>query len=469
MNVNTSNAFKILVLSLCLTSCEKLVEVDPPIDMITNQSAYGNNENANATMIGVLFSYSWEVFTNNSTLEVVADNMDYYGPTYQDYYTNNLSSSVIPFYWQILYNHIYRTNSVIEGVSGSATISDNLKQTLIGEAKFLRAYHYFYMVNLFGDCPLIVSTDYKTNATSGRTSKADIYKFLVEELTACQNTLSETYTGKDGLSQNSNDRVRPNKYAATALLAKVYLYLNEYDKAEAECNKIIQQANTYLLEDLDKVFVRESKEAIWQLQPSLPDFNTDDAKSYIIQSKPGQQYFYALPQSFVRQFSAADKRLSTWVGHFVDDSETPNKTYYYPYKYKAITKAVDEPFSEYYMMFRLAEIYLIRAEAKAQLQKYPEASADLNEIRNRAGLADIQLSSKEPLLAQIAQQRALELFTEGGNRWLDLKRTGTIDSAMNIASQRKGSSWSTTDQLFPIPTLEMQKNPNLKPQNPGYN
>jgi hypothetical protein len=124
--------------------------------------------------------------------------------------------------------------------------------------------------------------------------------------------------------------------------------------------------------------------------------------------------------------------------------------------------------SEYYMVLRLAEQYLIRAEARAHLRNLPGAIADLDSIRNRAGLPLISITNpaitREELLIAIQQERQTELFAEWGHRWFDLKRTKQADA---VLKDRK-SSWNSTDTLYPVPASERILNPNLT-QNDGYN
>jgi len=118
-------------------------------------------------------------------------------------------------------------------------------------------------------------------------------------------------------------------------------------------------------------------------------------------------------------------------------------------------------------VLRLAEQYLIRAEARAKQGKIADAIGDLDEIRGRAGierLADINPTIvKEELLGKILEERRMELFTEWGHRWLDLKRT---DKATEILGENN-PFWENTDVLYPIPSEERMKNPNLS-QNNGY-
>jgi hypothetical protein len=126
------------------------------------------------------------------------------------------------------------------------------------------------------------------------------------------------------------------------------------------------------------------------------------------------------------------------------------------------------PPAEYPMILRLAEQYLIRAEARAQQNNLIGSQSDLNVIRTRAGLPNTSASTQQDLLSAIYRERQFELFTEMGHRWLDLKRTGSVDMIMNTETPQKGGIWKTTDQLYPLPLSEIQADINLT-QNPGYN
>ena len=137
-------------------------------------------------------------------------------------------------------------------------------------------------------------------------------------------------------------------------------------------------------------------------------------------------------------------------------------TLFFANKYKSIFNVTES--LEHSIIFRLEEQYLIRAEAKAHLGIIEESQTDLNTIRNRAGLANTTASTKETLLTAILNERFVEFFTEQGQRWFDLKRT---EEAKNEIATIK-SNWNDTDLLLPIPETEIEVNPNLKPQNPGY-
>ena len=112
---------------------------------------------------------------------------------------------------------------------------------------------------------------------------------------------------------------------------------------------------------------------------------------------------------------------------------------------------------------RLAEQFLIRAEARAKQGDLIGAIEDLNVIRQRAGLSNTTAVTTDQVLSAILQERRLELFTELGHRFLDLKRLELLDSVLGTKP-----GWSTNDKLWPLPQAEMDANSFLVPQNPGY-
>jgi hypothetical protein len=119
------------------------------------------------------------------------------------------------------------------------------------------------------------------------------------------------------------------------------------------------------------------------------------------------------------------------------------------------------------MVLRLAEQFLNRAEARAQKNDISGAQSDLNMIRSRAGLPPTTASTQSDILNAIYHERQVEYFSEWGNRWLDLKRSGRVDSVMTVITPLKGGSWSSDWQLYPVPIYDLQQDGNIS-QNPGY-
>ena len=175
--------------------------------------------------------------------------------------------------------------------------------------------------------------------------------------------------------------------------------------------------------------------------------------SFILNGAP---YNVALRNLIVEAFEENDQRLSSWIGSVTSGSDI----FYYPNKYKIY---FSNNLSEYYMVLRVAEQYLIRAEARIHLNNLDGALEDLNMIRNRADLDNFTSTSNELVLEAVYKERQRELFAEWGHRWFDLKRTGKADEVLSLVK----SGWQSTDKRFPIPQTELQINPNIT-QNPGY-
>jgi starch-binding outer membrane protein, SusD/RagB family len=337
------------------------------------------------------------------------------------------------------------------------------QQQLRGEAKVLRAFFYFYLVNLFGDVPIVTSTDFTVNSVVKRSPVSAVYEQIIADLEDAKSLLSDNYLDGNLQKYSVPERVRPTKWAASALLARAYLFNNEYQNAESEATAVIGNTSLFGLSLLSEVFQKNSNEAIWQLQPVTPNHNTEEGWLFVLPETGPDSYSWPvyLDSAFLGEFETGDERKNSWIGSVAIGSET----FSYPYKYKEAT--FGSAVTEYLMVFRLAEQYLIRAEAKAQQNDMAGGLSDLNAIRNRASLANSDATDQSSLLKAIMQERQVELFTEWANRWLDLKRTNSIDAIMTDATIRKGGEWNNYQQLYPLPLSDIQRNPNLT-QNTGY-
>ena len=470
-------------------SCEKLVEVDPPVANLTTLTAFTDDNAAIAVMTGHFSALSngtsFTSFTGISKFGgLSSDELTLWGGSsnidQKSYYTNalfsNANSSSGDECWP--YPEIYSCNTVIEGVTPSNSLSVPVKNQLLGEAKFMRSFYFFYLVNLYGEIPLPLTTDFEVNRLLFRRPKREVYDQIIKDLQDAQVLLSPDFL--DGglnkyLPTVEMERVRPTKWAAAALLARVYLYTGDYVKAELTASSIIDNISLFSLNALNDVFKKNSQEAIWQLQPVTAGRNTSDGAFFVLSSAgPVTSRPVYMSKTLLNSFEAGDNR--NVLGNWINSVTVSGTTYFYPYKYKLGTGST--PGSEYLMVLRLGEQYLIRAEARAQQNKISEALADINMIRTRARAAatvdvpnplpDLTTSlSKDQLLTAILHERQVELFTEWGHRWLDLKRTGNVDVVMSVVTPLKGGVWKTTGQLYPIPSFDILRNPNLK-QNPGY-
>jgi SusD family. len=175
---------------------------------------------------------------------------------------------------------------------------------------------------------------------------------------------------------------------------------------------------------------------------------------------------YYLKPGTVAAFEENDLRLKLWATWRGTPVFPPYDgiPVYYPFKYTS-KQTISGGLTQYYMVLRLAEQYLIRAEAYAHLGNEGGALADINVIRKRAGLKESQASGQVALLAAVAQERRVELFAEWGHRWFDLKRTGKATAILGIIPEKQ--PWDDRQLLYPIPPTEIRADPYLM-QNPGY-
>jgi hypothetical protein len=472
------------VIACFLFSCNKLVDTKASITNINAKNVYAEDRTAIAVLTG-LYTQMVTAFTGGSASSLSlrtalsADEMTLYNGAAEGnlnaYYKNALVANSANSYggdiWSQMYNFIFICNSAIEGLSSSSSLTPSVRKQLLGEAKFMRAFFHFYIVNLYGNAPLVLSTDPDINIALLRSEKVAVYKQIIEDLKEAQQLLSPIYVNGSLLAYAANaERIRPTVWVATALLARVYLYDKEYANAESEATAIINEKTLLDTLPVNDVFLKNSKEAIWQLQPVQAGRNTEDAFTFIIPANgptdlngtSGNPVY--LSNYLLSIFELGDKRRL--LGNWINSRTVGTNTYYYPYKYKATTGLV----SEYCMVFRVGEQYLIRAEARAQQMKIMginSAESDLNLIRKRAGLLPTLAKTKDEMVKAIMQERQVELFSEWGHRWLDIKRTGSVDAVMNVAAIAKGTVWEPYQQLYPLPFRDIQNSPVLV-QNDGY-
>jgi starch-binding outer membrane protein, SusD/RagB family len=449
----------LILLSCFLNSCDSFVEVGLPNSQLTSPAVFEDKATATAAMVdiynkirdnGLLTGTSSGI---SNQLGNYTDELVCYGSTASvsiDFYNNALvaTNSNISAMWNSSYNQIYCANSVLEGVKNAVALPTADRDQLSGEALFVRGLLHFYLTNLFGDLPYITSTDYKQNSNPKRMPQTEVYDKIKTDLTQAIALLPEAYI--------STEKVRPNKYAAIALLARVDLYSENWAEAAANATQVINNTTLYQWTSLNKVFLKNSTTTIWQLMPAVKGKNTFEGETFIFTAGPPT--LTALSPGLLSAFTAGDLRKSWWTKAVTNGTTT----WYHAYKYNQYQNTTTS--LEYSIVLRLAEQYLIRAEAKAHLNDVIGAAQDLNAVRNQAGLGATTATTTEELLEAILKERRLEFFTEFGHRFFDLKRTNKLDSTLSVVKL----GWDAKDQLWPIPATELLVNSNLQPQNYGY-
>uniref|UniRef100_UPI0031E05006 RagB/SusD family nutrient uptake outer membrane protein n=1 Tax=Chitinophaga sp. TaxID=1869181 RepID=UPI0031E05006 len=410
----------ILLIAITLTGCTKFVEVAEPIDQIPSDVVFDDDTKAASALRGlysVMIAALYSPFGGSLSVcpGLAADELITTSTLvdFTDFQNNVISTSNgknNSGLWGNLYTTIYQANAVLKGIENSPNVTPAAKLWIGGEARFCRALYYFYLVNMYGPVPMPLTTDYTTNTYLHRTSIDSVYNLIIADLQNAQANLGDNYTA-------TGNRLRPNKWAATALLARVYLYRQQWQAAIEQSTAVIN-SGFYALEPLNNVFLNAGRENILQLASAGTNLYTWDA--YVFVSLKA----HLASSSLLNSFEAGDNRKTSWLTKVT----ISNTTYYAPYKYKVST-GTGTSRTENTTLLRLGEQYLIRAEAYANAGNISSARSDLDSIRKRAGLPlmteDI---TQQALLDTILHERRIELFSELGHRWFDVKRSGKADA-----------------------------------------
>ncbi len=445
----------IAVLASALFSCDNILDTTPEI-YISDDGVITDSKSALAALIGVYDAVQGYYGVNIVAHNAIADNVVNFTapgniiPTLTAAGTSAFDPTSGGGYSQA-YVAINRANSVISktsALSGSSVITDANKNQYLGEAYFLRALTYFTLVRTYGGVPIILEpTDSPTqNKGVKRSTKEETYAQVLSDLDKAESLLSSTIV-----------RSRANLYSAYALKARLYLYTENWDKAEEYATRVISNSTGFNLVKPYSTFYTTSKsaESIFELVFSSSDKNP--IYTYYLSSAEGGRLDYIPEPSFVGQLLDPNKGgdRKSLIKQLSDGNW-------------ALTEYENQDGSSSLYVLRLAEQYLIRAEARVKKNSsdLPNAIADLNEIRSRSNVplfvATIATTAQDVLLA-IENERRYELAFEG-HRFSDIVRTGRAAEVFgSINSLYKDSGrW-----VFPIPYKEIVADPDLE-QNEAY-
>lgn len=448
------------LLQSVFVSCDSFVDVEQPNSQLTSEAVFTDYTTATAAMKDIYAKMrdggllTGKPLGLSHLLGLYTDELVYYQTgitTAEPFYNNGLTAtnSFVQELWTSAYSQIYAANAVIKGVTHSTALSVAQQHQLIGEALFVRALLHSYLAGVYGGCPYISTVDYQQNSTVNRLSQVQVYALCIADLEAATALLPEVYVGAG--------RVRPNQFVAKALLSRLYLYNGQWAEASNAASAVLNETGVYVWEaNLDKVFLKGCSSTIWQFAATSATANTQEGALFVFNAGPPPTV--SLSSILYQSFEVGDKRKSRWIRIITKGSST----WYHAYKYKQGIGAATS--TEYSVMLRLAEQYLIRAEARAQQEDLIGAKEDLNFVRNTAGLGNTTALTSSEILEAILTERRFEFFTEIGQRFFDLQRNGKLDTSLSAVKP----GWNSTDGLWPVSQSELLINPNLAPQNVGY-
>jgi hypothetical protein len=408
------------------------------------------------------------------------------------------SNGMVRAFWPAWYQVISAANSAEAGAK-SLKLPEAEINPLIAEARFVRALSYYHLVRNFGDIPYldVFISDPEAVKTINKTKEADVYAGIIKDLEFGKQWLPDTYV--------SDVRTRPTKATAVSYLASVYLTLQNYSKAYTEAKWVIDNRNLYkynLESDYQNLFKAEMGDNLVEhifavdFKGQLSSGNQNDdliGPMTGIRNVPQNGFGVCVPS--LRVFTTWDSRDYRRKVSFEDSTvnaaglkigylDFPNEKRPHIAKWRRFpgNANADGRFSDFnYPDMRYAEVLFIAAEALTETSgPTQEAIGYVNQIKTRArnwpGRTSIFPSdlvvtgfTKQLLIDAIMEERRLELSFEF-KRWYDIKRRKLGDEVFkgpNSLEPRSNFS-AQRDYLMPIPLTELQINPNLAPQNPGY-
>jgi starch-binding outer membrane protein, SusD/RagB family len=377
--------------------------------------------------------------------------------------------------WAYLYATVGKTNRVINnvGLVPDPALSEGRKNEIKGEASFIRAYANFQLVQLFGDVPLVTQEVKSISAENlteiypllfpARVSKEEIFNQIIADLEFALGTVRST----------APDKGYATVGAVNALLAKVYATMEPHDwsKVNQYCDAVIARGYT-LLPEYDQLWDNaheNSSESIFEINC----YNWDTGGNWGASMFSGADWkkFNTPTNDLAKAFDAEGdgirKRSSIL---FLDVTNKWTDRYWPASNFPFINKYRDQSGAQNFIVIRLADILLLKAEALNESGDVNGAAALVNQVRTRAHLAPTTASTQAAMRVAIEKERRLELAFEG-HRWFDLKRTGRAIEIMNQLKDGNGNTlgYQLTENklVWPIPQSERDKNTKLT-QNAGY-
>jgi tetratricopeptide (TPR) repeat protein len=433
-----------------LASCKNFLDVQPK-DSVSDSQTIFDRSSAETAVRGIYRALSADNYYGVNFVSVgylSGDNVQWTGSQsiVQQFIDHNVKSdnATVSAIWLAIYTTINRANYVIAKLPAVTDVSLTAaeKNQLLGEAYFVRALCYFDLARIWGGVQIV------TTPTVSATDKNGIARSTVEQTYA--QVLSDLNTAEPLLPlPTAQNPVRANKETVYALKARYYLYQKDWANTENYASLVLGDTQNYsLLKPYSAWFSNNAvgtKESVFELSYSATYTNghrgqwQPPANGGTRQWAPNNAFVALVNDPTIggnRSALVAKTSAGLWYGNLYYRSPATDPAY----------------------IIRIAEVYLIRAEARAQQGKLDDARTDLNAIRDRAGLTATTAVSQADVLLAIENERRIEFAFEG-HRWYDLVRTGRAAAVLGVTDTKKN--------ILPIPVDQLNVDPALT-QNPGY-
>lgn len=445
----------LVVLVLFVGGCHEILE-PKPIDQLVDDVVLNEPKDVPQVEIGLYSAFRpippSVVIAGDATSDMLIHNGTF--TQYRELGTKEITSanSSVATLWGSIYNTVYIANFILERLPTISGVKTADRDRVLGAAHYLRGLSYFYALYTFGGVPEVLTTSIETNRSIPRASEQDILQLVEDDFAQALDLLPQTPTGP----------AYAGKLAVKAAQARLSLYLQDWATAETLATDVIN-SKVYKLDSLYSTIVTKDfpVESIFEV-------------GYTIFDDPGTDNDIGLNNLFVGRREIIPSNQAALALSVTESGDRFLSIHFDPLKQKgsdngfSVAKyGTKDEDNNNIVVFRLAEIYLIRAEARAHQGNVTgagSAQADINMLRARAKAPLINAATQSQMIDLIEKERVYELAYEG-HRWYDLVRTGRASAVMTAFSP----NWKDTYNLWPIPQRELQNNPALEGhQNPGY-
>lgn len=472
----------IIILTASLFSCSSYLDLQPK-HLISEQSFFQSRNDFETALVGAYSSLRG--MYSGSTIQYIADlgsdnsEIVWSSPTVDEMQLSQnavtSTNTILSTAWNTCLYTISRCNTILNKIDG-IDFDQKAKNTIKGETLFLRGLSYFYLVQLFGNVPVtdLAFTSPAQIASSDLSLKpsAQVYAKVIADLTAAEGLLPAAL---------NPDKTRASLSTVKTLLGKVYLTQKDYSKAETKLKEVIDANQYSLFSNYGNLFVEGNNnrsESILEVQfvsgknlgNNYSALFTPAITSMAIFPGNLQGSGRILPTvSLVNAYEDGDirKAVSVKEGIPLINGTTAPGRYALKFVDFTITSASDGNVT--FTVLRYADILLMYAEALNENNRTDLAHDYLNNVRNRAKLSPLSGLSQADFRLAIERERRVE-FAYEGHRWFDLKRTGRLSIVLDAfyAGQSLNFRVLEHEWIQPIPQNEVDLNPAVIKQNPGY-
>lgn len=459
------------ILTICslvfiTTACNDLLKPDP-IDLLTDDIVLNSPSDVPDVELGLYSAFRpiipSAVIAGDCTADMLVHNGTF--SNFRELGTKQITAanSSAATLWGSIYNTVYLANFILDRLPDVPGVSTSDRNRVMATAHFLRGYAYFVGLYTFGGVPLVTETAIDENINIPRADRNDVLDFILEDYNAALGQLTELPTNAGFASE----------FAVHAALAKYFLYREEWNEAEDYATNVITSGR-YTLDTLYTNVVEDdfTSEAIFEVGYTINDDPGTNSAIGLNNLFVGRREIIPSNQVVLALASPESGERFASINFSSDDLAGADNGW------RVAKYGTADEDNNNVVVFRLAEMYLIRAEARARQNRITginSAQSDINILRARADIYDLETETKTftPRVGVVSQAQMLEIIENErlyelafeGHRWFDLVRTGRANTVMEAFN----SNWKETYDLWPIPQREIQTNRALVGnQNPGY-